>query len=57
MAVNPQLERDEILNYLVGRRISLSLAYKYLRRFSCRICIFMSLNDLRQVKKYDAVLP
>ena len=43
----------EVLNYLAERNIPLHPVYKHLRRFSCRVCIFMTDHDLRQVKQYD----
>jgi DNA sulfur modification protein DndC len=46
-------KESEVLEYLSLNDIPLHPAYKYLKRFSCRICIFMSLDDLRQVKIHD----
>jgi DNA sulfur modification protein DndC len=43
----------QVLDYLEARNIPLHPCYQYLRRFSCRICIFMTQHDLRQVKKHD----
>lgn len=43
----------QVLDYLVSKGIPLHPVYSYLRRFSCRVCIYMSQHDLRQVNKYD----
>ncbi len=43
----------QVLEFLAARDIPLHPVYKYLRRFSCRVCIFMSDHDLRQVNKFD----
>lgn len=43
----------EVLKYLADKDIPLHPVYKYLRRFSCRVCIFMTEHDLRQVHKND----
>jgi 3'-phosphoadenosine 5'-phosphosulfate sulfotransferase (PAPS reductase)/FAD synthetase len=43
----------KVIGYLAERHIPLHPVYKYLRRFSCRVCIFMTLHDLRQVKIND----
>lgn len=44
---------DQVLAYLAERELPLHPVYQYLRRFSCRLCIFMTLEDLRQVQKHD----
>lgn len=43
----------EVLKYLADRDLPVHPVYKYLRRFSCRVCIFMTQHDLEQVKKHD----
>lgn len=43
----------EVLQYLAERNIPLHPVYQYLRRFSCRVCIYMTKNDLIQVQKHD----
>jgi len=43
----------EVRAYLAERRIPLHPVYQHLRRFSCRVCIFMTDHDLRQVKQHD----
>ncbi|SEW21684.1 Phosphoadenosine phosphosulfate reductase family protein [Chitinophaga sp. YR573] len=43
----------EVLDYLEKRNIPLHPIYRHLRRFSCRICIFMNDHDLSEVKQYD----
>jgi 3'-phosphoadenosine 5'-phosphosulfate sulfotransferase (PAPS reductase)/FAD synthetase len=43
----------QVLAYLESKALPLHPAYSYLRRFSCRICIYMTGQDLRQVQKYD----
>lgn len=52
---NPILNWTEaqVRAYLAEREIPLHPVYQYLRRFSCRVCIFMNQHDLRQVKQYD----
>lgn len=42
-----------VYQYLSMNNIPLHPVYKYLKRFSCRICIFMTLHDLKQVKLHD----
>jgi DNA sulfur modification protein DndC len=39
--------------YLVEKNIPLHPVYQHLRRFSCRICIYMTQHDLRQVATHD----
>lgn len=43
----------EIYAYLEIREIPLHPVYKHLRRFSCRVCIFMTEHDVQQVAKHD----
>lgn len=43
----------KVLAYLEERGLPLHPVYSYLRRFSCRLCIFMTLDDVRQVQKHD----
>lgn len=43
----------QVLAYLADRGLPLHPVYQHLRRFSCRVCIFMNDHDLRQVKKHD----
>lgn len=52
---NPILDWSEarVRAYLVEKGISLHPCYQYLRRFSCRVCIFMTAHDLRQVQQHD----
>lgn len=44
---------QKVRQYLIDRSIPLHPVYKYLNRFSCRICIYMTDHDLSQVKKHD----
>ena len=44
---------SQVFSYLAERNIPLHPVYKYLKRFSCRVCIFMTQHDLRQVKEHD----
>lgn len=46
-------KETQVLEYLAARNIPLHPVYQYLRRFSCRVCIFMSDHDLRQVQQHD----
>lgn len=46
-------KETEVFSYLEEKKIPLHPVYKYLRRFSCRVCIFMSDHDLRQVQEHD----
>lgn len=43
----------QIFKYLVERNIPLHPVYKHLRRFSCRVCIYMTDHDVKQVAKHD----
>ena len=43
----------QVFEYLEQKNIPLHPVYKHLRRFSCRVCIFMTQHDLRQVKQHD----
>jgi 3'-phosphoadenosine 5'-phosphosulfate sulfotransferase (PAPS reductase)/FAD synthetase len=43
----------EVFAYLEARGIPLHPVYKHLRRFSCRLCIYMSDHDRRQVAEKD----
>lgn len=42
-----------VLAYLEEKGIPLHPVYKYLNRFSCRVCIYMSDHDIRQVSIND----
>ena len=42
-----------VLAYLQEKGIPLHPVYQYLNRFSCRVCIYMSDHDLRQVNIHD----
>lgn len=44
---------EKVFSYLEERALPLHPVYKYLRRFSCRVCIFMTLQDLQQVQAND----
>jgi len=44
---------EKVFSYLKEKGIPLHPVYSYLKRFSCRVCIYMSMEDLHQVKKYD----
>lgn len=44
---------ERVLTYLAERNIPLHPIYQYLRRFSCRVCIFMTRHDVAQVKRHD----
>lgn len=46
-------KETEVRNYLKEKGIPLHPVYDYLRRFSCRVCIFMTEHDLAAVKKND----
>lgn len=52
---NPILKwtETEVRQYLADRNIPLHPVYQHLRRFSCRVCIFMTDHDLRAVAKHD----
>jgi len=43
----------EVRAYLAERNLPLHPVYQHLRRFSCRVCIFMTDHDLQQVKQHD----
>lgn len=43
----------EVRAYLAEKGLPLHPVYGHLRRFSCRVCIFMTDHDLRQVKQHD----
>lgn len=43
----------QVLDYLHAKGIPLHPVYNHLRRFSCRVCIYMSQHDLRQVQAND----
>lgn len=43
----------EIYAYLALKNIPLHPAYKYLKRFSCRVCIYMSKQDVNNVAIND----
>jgi 3'-phosphoadenosine 5'-phosphosulfate sulfotransferase (PAPS reductase)/FAD synthetase len=43
----------EVLAYLAERGLPLHPVYSYLRRFSCRMCIYMTQHDRQQVQKHD----
>lgn len=42
-----------VMDYLAAKDIPLHPVYKHLRRFSCRLCIYMSHHDIQQVKEHD----
>jgi len=46
-------KETEVFSFLESRSIPLHPVYKHLRRFSCRICIYMTKHDLQQVNKFD----
>lgn len=43
----------EVFDYLELQKIPLHPVYNYLKRFSCRLCIFMSSDDVRKVAVHD----
>lgn len=43
----------QVLQYLADRGLPLHPVYSYLRRFSCRMCIYMTQHDREQVQKHD----
>lgn len=43
----------QVFDYLEEKQIPLHPVYKHLRRFSCRICIYMTQHDLEQVQQHD----
>ena len=52
---NPILgwKESEVWAYLKERDLPVHPVYGHLRRFSCRVCIYMTDHDLRQVEKHD----
>lgn len=52
---NPILHwtEQQVRTYLAERHIPLHPVYQHLRRFSCRVCIYMTNADLQQVKRHD----
>lgn len=52
---NPILHwtEQQVLDYLAERDIPIHPVYGHLRRFSCRVCIFMGKHDLRAVRHHD----
>jgi 3'-phosphoadenosine 5'-phosphosulfate sulfotransferase (PAPS reductase)/FAD synthetase len=44
---------QQVLAYLSEKNIPLHPVYQYLRRFSCRVCIYMSRHDLQAVAIHD----
>lgn len=46
-------KESEVLSYLELKEIPLHPVYKYLRRLSCRMCIYMKKHDVSQVRKHD----
>lgn len=44
---------DQVFAYLKSKDIPLHPVYKYLNRFSCRVCIFMQQHELKAVKQHD----
>lgn len=43
----------QVLDYLKEKGIPLHPVYGHLRRFSCRMCIFMGQHEIEQVAKHD----
>lgn len=43
----------QVRTYLAERGLPLHPVYSHLRRFSCRVCIYMTDHDLRQVARHD----
>lgn len=43
----------KVLTYLESKNIPLHPVYKHLRRFGCRVCIYMTKHDVSQVAKHD----
>ena len=43
----------QVFAYLEDRGLPLHPVYKHLRRFSCRMCIYMTQHDREQVQKHD----
>mgnify|MGYP000851059424 CR=1 FL=1 len=52
---NPILgwKEEEVWAYLKKRSIPVHPVYKHLKRFSCRVCIFMTKHDVQQVAAHD----
>jgi 3'-phosphoadenosine 5'-phosphosulfate sulfotransferase (PAPS reductase)/FAD synthetase len=44
---------NQVFDYLKTKGIPLHPVYNYLRRFSCRMCIYMTDHDINQVAKFD----
>lgn len=42
-----------VLQFLKDRGLPLHPVYKYLRRFSCRLCLYMTDHDVRAVAEHD----
>lgn len=43
----------KVFSYLEEKQVPLHPVYKYLRRFSCRVCVFMTQHDVNAVHKND----
>lgn len=43
----------EVRRFLAERNIPLHPVYRYLNRFSCRVCIYMTKDDLKAVSRND----
>lgn len=48
-----EMSDAEVFAYLDQRGIPLHPVYSYLKRFSCRVCIYTSVDDLRKVQDND----
>ena len=46
-------KETKVRSFLAERFISLHPVYSYLKRFSCRVCIYMSKKDLQAVRMND----
>ena len=46
-------KKADVFKYLKERLIPVHPVYNHLGRFSCRVCIYMSDEDLKQVKEHD----
>lgn len=46
-------KETEVFAYLGQKELPLHPVYQYLRRFSCRVCIFMTQHDVRAVSEND----
>lgn len=44
---------DQVYEYLSLKGIPLHPVYSYLKRFSCRVCIYMTQDDINKVAKND----